>query len=73
MLYLFSANGALSIQPGATPQGSRPSYDSSAEGAIQGIGCISSNFLLGPHRNESRFQSWESEMHQFLGRCPRLE
>jgi hypothetical protein len=61
------------LEAWATPQELAHFHIPSAESAIQNAGCFSSNFLLGLHRNESRFQRWGFEMHQFLGRCPRLK
>src|SRR5205085_11875498 len=58
-VYVFSANGAMSKQPGASPQDCDWSQ-TSAEGATQGA------------QMNRAFSAVGLAWHEFLGRCPRL-
>jgi hypothetical protein len=77
---VFSAKGAGSCKPGATPQG-KVAPQTSAEGAIlHAKDDVNDDFTErlrhgandGPKGNESRFQRWHFAIYGFLGRCPRL-
>jgi hypothetical protein len=70
---MFSANGAGSFEPGATPQGVDASQIPSAESAIHCGGGPIGNSARSIWRLESRLQRLSDNSVKNLGRCLRLD